>query len=132
MKAGPTVLLAEDYPEHQYVTRGLLEQCGCGVVEAASGEEAVSLALSHHPDMIILDLKMPALDGYEAARRIRNDPKLRNVPMVAYTADYSYVLAEGALEAGFDECIIKPVTLEDMRQLVRRYLPKTEKRGGRK
>lgn len=71
--------------------------------------------------MIVLDLKTPVLDGFETARRIRKITDLKAVPMVAYTADYSYSLADEALNAGFDEYDIKPVTLEDMRKLVSRY-----------
>src|SRR5918992_1237560 len=99
----PLVLLAEDNPDQQYITRGLLEQCGCRVVEAMNGEQAVSLALTELPDLILLDLRMPVLDGYEAARRIRSLPVGRGVPMVAYTALYSYSLTQNALDAGFDE-----------------------------
>ena len=128
---GPTALLAEDRPEEQYTTRILLEKCGCRVIEAMSGEEAVSLALRERPDLILMDVMTPKLDGYEAARRIRRDPGLGGVPVIAYTAYYSYSLTEGALKAGFDEYLIKPVTLEGVRQLVRQYLPGTEKKGGK-
>ena len=121
-----TVLLAEDEPQHQYVTRGLLEQCGCRVVEARGGEEAVALALSVRPDLILLDLKMPVLDGYDAARRIRTHPEMSRVPMIAYTADYSYSLTEGAIAAGFDEYIVKPISLDDMRKLIDRHLTKSQ------
>ena len=117
----PTVLLAEDNPEQHYKTRMLLEQCGCRVVEATSGVEAFELALTESPDIIVLDLKTPVLDGFEVARRIRKITDLKEVPMVAYTAEYSYSLADEALDAGFDEYVIKPVTLEAMRKLVSRY-----------
>ena len=117
-----TVLLAEDKPGDQYVSRTLLEQCGCHVIEARGGEEAVSLALLQRPNMILLDLKMPVLDGYEAARRIRAHPEMRQVPMIAYTAAYSYSLTEGAIAAGFDEYIVKPISLEDMQKLTDRHL----------
>ena len=121
-----TVLLAEDKPDDQYVTRMLLEQCGCRVVEAKDGEEAVALALLKRPNLILLDLRMPVVDGYEAARRIRRHPDMRQVPMIAYTAYYSYSLTEGATEAGFDEYIVKPVKFEDMQKLVDRYLPESK------
>ena len=120
-----TVLLAEDKPDDQYVTRMLLEQCGCRVIEAKDGEEAVALAVSEHPDIILLDLRMPVVDGYEAARRIRAHPEMRGVPMVAYTAYYSYSLTEGATEAGFDEYIVKPINFDDMRKLIERHLPES-------
>jgi CheY-like chemotaxis protein len=118
----PIVLLAEDNTEQQYKTRVLLEECGCRVVEAMSGVEAFEIALTEKPDMIVLDLKTPVLDGFETARRIRKVTDLRDVPMVAYTADHSYSLTDEALGAGFDEYVIKPGTLEDMKKLVSRYL----------
>ncbi|HEV2707561.1 MAG TPA: response regulator [Pyrinomonadaceae bacterium] len=119
----PSVLLAEDNPEHQLITRSLLEACGCRVIEAANGEEAVTLAKLKRPRMILLDLRMPVVDGLEAARRIRALPGMSGVPMVAYTAIYSYSLTELATAAGFDEYVKKPVTLEMMAQLLDRYLP---------
>lgn len=119
----PSVLLAEDNPEHQLITRGLLEDCGCRVIEAANGEEAVTLAGLKHPEMILLDLRMPVVDGLEAARRIRLLPGMSGVPMVAYTAIYSYSLTELATVAGFDEYVRKPVSLEMMMELLDRYLP---------
>ena len=127
-----TVLLAEDRPDEQYVTTMLLEGCGCRVIEAADGEEAVALAARERPDLILLDLKMPVLDGYEAARRIRRDPALRAVPMVAYTAYHSSSPAHDALaahDAGFDEYVIKPLAPDAMQELVRRLLPAAKKKG---
>jgi two-component system, cell cycle response regulator DivK len=118
----PTVLLTEDDPEQQYKSRELLEQCGCRVVEAKDGVEAFELALAENPDMIILDLKTPVLDGFEVARRVRKITDLKDVPMVAYTADYSYSLTAEALDAGFDEYVLKPLTFEDMSKLLGRYL----------
>src|SRR5215207_3497588 len=126
MDDAPRVLVAEDHPDHMYVTRGLLEACGCAVIEAPDGNAAVAAAVRESPDLILLDLHMPALDGFEAARRIRR--KLSRVPLVAYTATYSYSMTNQALDAGFDEYVIKPVTLADMRKLLEKYLPgKTEK-----
>ena len=129
MSKNPTVLLAEDDPAHQHKTRVLLEECGCRVVEAMDGEEAVSLAASIRVDLLMLDLKMPLLDGYEAARRIRGLNGMDKVPLVAYTADYSYSLTEGAIEAGFDEYIVKPVDVEKMRELLERYFPDRTEKG---
>lgn len=122
IKPEPIVLLAEDDPGQQYKTRLLLEQCNCQVVEAASGYEAFELALTSNPDLIVLDLRTPVLDGLEVARRVRKVMELRDVPMVAYTAIYSYSLTNEALGAGFDEYFIKPLTVKDMREMVRRYL----------
>lgn len=130
MSDAPRVLAAEDHPDHMFITRGLLEACGCTVIEALNGLEAVAAAVRESPDLILLDLHMPALDGFEAAHRIRR--KLPRVPLVAYTATYSYSMTSEALDAGFDEYVIKPVTLADMRKLLERYLPGRVKKGGEK
>lgn len=127
MNDAPRVLVAEDHPDHQYITRGLLEACGCAVLEAWHGAEAVDVAVRERPDMILLDLRMPVLDGFEAARRIRRT--LPRVPMVAYTATYSNSMTGEALDAGFDEYLVKPVSVEDMRKLLQRYLPEKMKRA---
>jgi CheY-like chemotaxis protein len=124
----PMVLVAEDRPDHMYITTGLLEACGCAVFEAPDGNEAVAAAVRESPDLILLDLHMPVLDGFEAARRIRR--KLPRVPLVAYTATYSYSMTNHALDAGFDEYVVKPVTLADMQKLLERYLPRKVKGGG--
>lgn len=130
MSEAPRVLVAEDHPDHLFITRGLLEACGCAVIEAPDGLKAVAAAVRESPDMILLDLHMPVLDGFEAARRIRR--KLPRVPLVAYTATYSYSMTSEALDAGFDEYVIKPITLADMRKLLEKYLPEKIKEGGEK
>lgn len=76
------------------------------MVEAGSGIHALELAITSEPDMILLDLKTPVLDGCEVARRVRKIADLKEVPMVAYTADYSYSFMNEALNAGFEEYII--------------------------
>jgi two-component system cell cycle response regulator DivK len=119
----PTVLVADDNPDDREITKRLLELCCvCRVVEAEDGLDAVGLALSERPDMILMDLRMPGLDGYEAAARIRQNPALQSVPMIAYSAYYSFTMADEALEAGFDEYVRKPVTEEEMKELVSRFL----------
>lgn len=118
-----TALVVEDIQDELYVTRVLLEQCGCRVLEATDGDEAVAVALRERPDMIFMDIKLPNMDGFEAARRIRSYREMRDAPMIAYTAYYSYSLTERAVEAGFDEYIVKPVTFEEMQKLVDRLSP---------
>ena len=130
MGDAPRVSVAEDLPDRMYITRGLLEARGCAVIEAPDGLEAVAAAVRESPDPTLLDLHMPVLDGFEAARRIRR--KLPRVPLMAYTAAYSYVMTGGALDAGFDESVIKPVTLADMRKLPGKCPPEKMNKGGKK
>lgn len=123
MSEQPTILLAEDDPDQRQVKARLLERCGCRVILAADGEEAVRLALDERPDMILMDLRMPVMDGFKAAAMLRNEPSMRSVVLIAYTAYHSYTISEDAHAVGFDEYITKPITIEAMRELVARYLP---------
>lgn len=105
--ATATVLLVDDNEDGRAALRALLEALGYGVVEAGDGFEALELAGAHHPDLILMDLMMPRLDGLEATRRIRSTPPLADVPIICLSAMEG---AEAAsLEAGCDACIIKPI-----------------------
>ena len=118
----PKILIAEDNPQQQFKTRELFELCGCRVVEASGGPEAFELALAETPDMILLDLRIPVLDGFEVARRLRKIAEFRGVPLIAYTARFSPGLKDEALALGFDEYVAKPVSQDDARELLRRHL----------
>jgi CheY-like chemotaxis protein len=119
----PTILVVDDNPDEREITKRLLELCCvCRVVEAEDGLDAVGLALSERPALILMDLRMPGLDGYEAAARIRQNHALQSVPMIAYSAYYSFTMSGDALEAGFDEYVRKPVTEEEMKEIVSRFL----------
>ncbi len=90
--------------------RIFLESVGCSVVEAASGEEGVEAARRACPDVVLLDLNMPVLDGLGAAERIRSvGGRCRDVPIIAITAFDIYGMREAALEAGCDEYLTKPL-----------------------
>ncbi len=111
------VLVVEDSEDHRYLTRIFLEQIGCHVVEAVDGEQAVTLALSEHPDIILMDIGLPHVDGYEATRRIRQHPETEGVKIIAYTAI-------------FDEYILKPPDFSRMEKLINRLMPM--KKGGKR
>ncbi len=117
------VLVVEDSEDHRYLTRIFLEQIGCHVVEAVDGEQAVTLALSEHPDIILMDIGLPHVDGYEATRRIRQHPETEGVKIIAYTAIFDEKLIERATSAGFDEYILKPPDFSRMEKLINRLMP---------
>jgi two-component system cell cycle response regulator DivK len=127
-KPQATVMVVEDYEDHLYMTRIFLEQCGSRVVEAQDGEEAVSFALSERPDLILMDIGLPKIDGYEATRRIRSHAEMRDVPIIAYTSHYQYALAAKATEAGFNEYLAKPMDFDEMKELINRLLPQYVKK----
>jgi CheY-like chemotaxis protein len=117
------ILLIEDNEQNRYLARFLLANRGHDVVEAISGPIGLDLAARMHPDLILLDIQLPGMDGYAVARQLRSDPALRSIPIVAVT---SYAMAgdrEKCLEAGAVGYIEKPINPETFVAEVERFLP---------
>lgn len=103
------ILVIEDNEQNIYLVRYLLRACGHRISEARDGHEGVAMAKAEAPDLILLDIQLPQMDGYEVARALRKDPALDAVPIVAVT---SYAMdgdREKVLEAGCDAYIEKPI-----------------------
>lgn len=104
------VLIVEDNFDNRAIYSVLLQHAGYDVLQAPDGEEGVRLASRDHPDVILMDLSMPVLDGWQALKRLKSDPDTASIPVFALSA---HVLFEGdfdrALEAGFDGYFTKPV-----------------------
>jgi two-component system, cell cycle response regulator DivK len=97
------VLVVEDQPDNMQILRDLLGSAGYDMIEAGDGEEGVRAAKAHQPDLILMDIQLPVLDGYEATRRIKADPALRAIPIIVVT---SYALSgdeNKARAAGCDD-----------------------------
>ncbi len=105
----PTVLLVEDNDQNLYLTTFLLERHGYRVVPARSGPEGLALAAELRPDVIILDIQLPQMDGYTVARELRKNAALARVPIVAVTSYAMVGDRERALEAGCSGYIEKPI-----------------------
>jgi len=105
------VLIAEDRAGSRELIRTVLEDCGYEVLEAADGREAVRQAEQSIPDLVLLDLHMPILDGYAVLQRLRRDARFASVPFVALPANAMQGERERALAAGFSVYITKPVDL---------------------
>ncbi|HEX8707062.1 MAG TPA: response regulator [Pyrinomonadaceae bacterium] len=118
------VLLVEDYEDTRDLMRMLLEMKGCRVTEAADGRAAVELAGKLKPSLILMDLNLPVLSGYEATRLILSDPELSNIPIVAFSAQCDLERRQQAVAAGCIECIQKPIDFNVIDEVVDRYLPK--------
>ena len=102
------ILVVEDQEDNRKIMRDLLTASGFELIEAETGEDGVAAASREKPDLILMDIQLPGLDGYEATRRIRSDPELKQTPIIAVT---SYALSgddKKALEAGCDDYIAKP------------------------
>lgn len=117
-----TVLLVEDNEDNLTVYRTILEHVGYRVIEARDGEQGVERARSGHPDMILMDVSIPKIDGWEATRRIKGDEATREIPVVALTAHALEEDRERARAAGCNGYLAKPVeprrVLEEVRRLI--------------
>jgi two-component system, cell cycle response regulator DivK len=117
-----TVLVADDKATSRELVRTVLEKSGYTVVEASDGVEALRNARASKPDLIILDLHMPGLDGFAVVREIRQDQNLAATPVMALTASAMQGDRERAISAGFTSYIAKPIQLSMLRREVERML----------
>lgn len=113
------ILVVEDTEDNRQILRDLLGMAGYELIEAHDGAEGVVKAAEHRPDLILMDIQMPVMDGYEATRRIKADPALKSIPVIAVT---SYALSgdeDKARAAGCDDYIAKPYSPRQMLAKVR-------------
>ena len=122
--APPTVMVVEDFEDNRFMMRRLLEMSGYRVLEAINGEEAVELAHRERPQLILMDLSLPQLDGLAATRRIRQHADLRDVPIVAVSAHDTADFHADALAAGCNDYVTKPIDFDQLEALLSRLLPK--------
>ena len=123
---GPVVMLVEDFRDTREMMRLMLETQGCRVVEASNGQEAIELSQRGGLDLVLMDLNMPVLDGFNATLRIREYERTRDVPVVAVTA---YDSAESRAAAGAVGCcdyVVKPLDLDQLSTLLQRLLPRRD------
>lgn len=116
------ILVIEDNEQNLYLIRYILEGCGYEVRSATDGREGIELAASLMPDLILLDIQLPQMDGYTVARKLRGNPGLTGIPIVAVT---SYAMPgdrEKAIEAGCTGYIEKPIDPDTFDQQVAKYL----------
>jgi len=116
------ILAVDDQEDNRRILRDLLTSAGFEVLEAADGESAVALASSQLPDLILMDIQLPGIDGYEATRRIKADPALRGIPLIVVT---SYALSGDeakAMAVGADAYVSKPFSPRALLGRVREYL----------
>ena len=122
-KAEPlTVLLVEDTEDNRFMMRRLLEMAGYLVVEAMNGEEAVKLARSESPHLILMDLSLPVIDGLAATRLIRKLPHCESTPIIAVSAHDTSDFQSEAIEAGCNSYVTKPIDFNDLEELIAQLL----------
>ena len=117
------VLVVEDNPLNLKLIKDVLEYQGFDVLTAASGEEGVVAALGDSPDLVLMDLQLPGIDGHEALLRIRANPRCSGIPVVAVTALAMKEDVERATVAGFDGYIAKPIDIRALPGQIASFLP---------
>jgi CheY-like chemotaxis protein len=117
-----TVLVADDNLDSRELIREVLQSENCQVLEAADGKEALERTLLNRPDVVLLDVQMPVMDGFSVLQQIRQDPHCSSLPVAAVTANAMRGERERALAAGFDEYISKPIHPASLRNIVQRLL----------
>ena len=116
------ILVVEDQPDNRRILRDLLVNAGYELVEAESGEEALTAVTERRPDLILMDIQLPVMDGYEATRRIRSNPELKSVPIIAVTS-YALIGDEAkALAAGCSAYVTKPFSPRALLAKVQEHL----------
>ena len=116
------ILVVEDNERNLKLLRDVLEYAGFDVRAARTAEDGISLAVSEPPDLVLMDLQLPGMDGMEALRRLRESPRTADIPVVAVTAQAMKHDRERALEAGFDGYIEKPISVRVFPDQVRSFL----------
>jgi two-component system, cell cycle response regulator DivK len=120
--AAQTILVVEDFEDNRFMLRRLLEMSGYRVVEAVNGEQAVEAAERERPDLILMDLSLPKLDGLAATRRIREQDGAARVPIIAVSAHDTTDFHSDALAAGCNEYVTKPIDFYQLEELLKRLL----------
>jgi two-component system, cell cycle response regulator DivK len=116
------ILVVEDQKDNRQILRDLLTSANFEVIEAEDGEAGLAAAAEHRPDLILMDVQLPGIDGYEATRRLKGDAVLRDVPVIAVTAHALSGAEQEARAAGCDAYIAKPISPRQLLAKVREYL----------
>ena len=115
------ILIVEDNALNMKLVRTLLELSGCDVLSAMDAEKGLQIAREHHPDLILMDIQLPGMDGLTATRILKKDPELCLVPVIALTSFAMQGDEEKALDAGCDGYIIKPIDTRGFRKTIAGY-----------
>jgi two-component system cell cycle response regulator DivK len=117
------ILVVEDTEDNRQILRDLLTHAGFELIEAQDGETGVRMAAEHRPDLILMDIQLPVMDGYEATRRIKASPELAHIPVIAVT---SYALSgddSKAMAVGCSGYVAKPFSPRALLAKIREFLP---------
>src|SRR5947207_9880747 len=122
----PVVLLVDDYPDAREMYAEYLEFSGFDIVQAGNGVEAIERAIDSHPDVILMDLSLPVMDGWEATRRLKADERTNTIPVLAVTGHALTGVSNNAKAAGCDGFITKPCLPEDLVGEIKKALARVD------
>jgi CheY-like chemotaxis protein len=131
MKKAPLILLVDDFEDNREMYALFLTHSGFKVAEAATGQEALERAFELLPDLIVMDLSLPGLDGWEATRRLKDDARTRHIPVLVLTSHALEGFSEGAKEAGCDGFVTKPCLPDQLTAEIRGMLADAKKSGSK-
>jgi two-component system cell cycle response regulator len=117
-----SILIVEDFPETLQMLKTIMEQEGYEVVTAETGETALEVLSTRRIDLVLLDIMLPRVDGFEVNRRIKQDPRTRKVPVIALTAFDVPEIVSKCMTAGADDVILKPFQIDNLLKTVRKYV----------
>jgi len=117
-----TILIVEDNEKNMKLARDVLQSRGYVTLEAVTGEDGVRMAIEKKPDLVLMDIQLPGINGVEALRQMRADPACARIPIVAFTASVMTADRSQFSEAGFDGFLGKPINLKEFLETVKRVL----------
>ena len=120
------ILVVEDNERNLKLVRDVLQYAGYDIIEARTGEHGVHLARAHPPDLVLMDLQLPGIDGQQAMRQLRDDERTSHIPVVALTASVMNDDRARVLQAGFDGYLEKPISVRDLPGQVQAFLTGTD------
>ena len=117
-----TVLIVEDHEKNMKLARDVLQAKGYETLEALTGEDGVRLAKQHVPDLVLMDIQLPGINGIDAFKQLRADPKTARIPVIALTASVTPTDRSAISAAGFDAFVSKPISLKEFVDTVKRLV----------
>ena len=117
-----TILIVEDNERNMKLARDVLQSKGYATLEAVTGEDGVRMAIETKPDLVLMDIQLPGINGIEALRQVRADPACARIPVVAFTASVTPTDRSQISAAGFDGFLSKPINLKEFLDTVKRVL----------
>lgn len=118
----PRILIVEDNEQNRKLVRDVLAFKGYEIIEAETGEEGLRLARDRHPSLIMMDIRLPGIDGVETLRQLRAEEATRDIPVMALTASVMTADQQRITQAGFDACQAKPISVKDFMATVERLV----------